>query len=770
MKTLNYQPTNEKLKSIYFIGNYLPRKCGIATFTTNLAESVSSYVPDGQSRAIALNDRPEGYDYPERVRFEINQNDLDSYESAVDFLNITGADVVCLQHEFGIFGGRDGDYILNLLEELKMPVVTTLHTVLAEPAKRQKFIMARLSELSARIVVMSQTAIHILNSVYDIPKNRIVYIPHGIPDFPFVDPNYYKEQFNLLGRKVLLTFGLLSENKGIETVLKALPRAVQEFPELTYIVLGATHPQVLQHEGEKYRSKLHQIVQDLHIEDNVQFENRFVSQKELCDYLSAANIYITPYNHENQITSGTLAYAAGAGKAVISTPYWYAKEMLSEGRGRLVPFKNHDMMAKTIIELFKNDGQRHKMRKCAYDFSRKATWKEVARQYMSLFEEVKNERNIRPQPQAIPDEKPYRSNGKKLTQLNIDHLLSLTDDTGLLQHACYTIANRKHGYCTDDNARALIFALRAQRIPQSRQIRKSLKRLTQCYFAFLLHAFNPKKGRFRNFMSYSRKWLDAAGSEDSHGRALWAVGEATASKNPHRTLAGSLFLDALPAVKSFRSPRAFAFSLLGAHAYLSAIPGDSQVRRAMVCLSEKILDQLHENASDDWLWPEDTLTYSNGKLPHALILAGDMLERDDMKRAGFNTLEWLLKMQTENDHLTLVGNQYWYKRNGRKARFDQQPLEANALTEACLAAFRLSGNEKWLYRANMCFHWYLGQNDLNLPVADTSTGGCHDGLQSGWVNQNEGAESTLSWLLSLSAIHLLSEKEDVSTDYTAIED
>lgn len=752
-----------EINSVAVIGNYLPRRCGIATFTTDLVESLSAEKHIIACNAVAMNDTPRGYDYPGKVSFEINQDNLKDYRTAAEFLNMNQVDIVCLQHEFGIFGGQSGDYILTLLQELQMPVVTTLHTVLVEPTKKQKNVMEQLVELSDRLVVMSQSAIHILHTLYDIPKEKIVYIPHGIPDIPFIDPIYYKDKFDLLGQKVLLTFGLLSENKGIEYVIKGLPRVVEKFPDLTYIVLGATHPDVLESEGEKYRGKLEQLVQKLDLEDHVVFKNQFVPFEELCDYLAATDLYITPYNNEEQITSGTLAYACGTGKAVISTPYWYAKEMLSDDRGRLVPFKDADAMADSIIELFENNTERHQMRKRAYDYNRHATWDEVASQYSEIFHEINSNQISSPKPKDSDRTNQSIKNGRKLPPIKLDHLLALTDDTGILQHAKYTIPDRNHGYCTDDNSRALIFAQQACRTSQIRQAdEKQLETLSNRYLSFLSHAFNPNTGRFMNFMSYSREWLDSdEGSEDSHGRALWALG-ATASlseQSPHVTLASTLFVQGIKAAESFKAPRAIAFSLIGLDSYLKTFSGDTNARRISTVLSERLFDQFTANKSDEWPWIENILTYSNGKLPHALILAGRLHQKDEMISMGLRSLSWLFKNQIEDDYLVPVGNHGWYDRQGKKARFDQQPLEAQGLLDACISAFKATGDERWLHRAKTCFNWFLGNNDLNLPLYDDRTGGCRDGLESNKVNENQGAESTLAWLLSLAAMHQISDEE-----------
>jgi glycosyltransferase involved in cell wall biosynthesis len=745
----------EGIDSVAVIGNYVPRQCGIATFTTDLVEAVSAEAPDINCWAAAMNDKPEGYRYPEKVRFEINQNKLADYNTVAEFINISQTDIVCVQHEYGIFGGPAGSHLLKLLGELRMPVVTTLHTVLKDPAPEYLEVMRRLADLSDKLIVMSRKAFGFLEEIYGVPEEKIAFIHHGIPDTPFMDPNYYKDQFGLEGRKVLLTFGLLSPNKGIEIMLQALPAVIQKHPDVTYIILGATHPHVLKSHGDAYRISLQQLVRKLNISEHVIFQNRFVELKELCEFLGTADIYVTPYLDEAQITSGTLAYAMGTGKAVVSTPYWYASEMLAEGRGRIVPFKNPDAMAEQIIDLLDNDTNRHLTRKKAYTFSREATWKEVARKYLEVFSEVRLKRARHPRPRHTYVENIKSITKFELPEANLDHLKTLTDDTGILQHATQTIPDRIHGYCTDDNARALMVASMGSKYMLADS--KFFDCLSNQYLSFLLYAFNDEKGRFRNFMSYSRQWLEEVGSEDSHGRALWGLGKTVAFLDNPGQLAMStkLFNQALNAIEHFRSPRAIAFAIVGMHAYLQKFSGDSEVRRIRDILAERLFDQFQKNATEDWPWLENALNYANGKLPHALLLSGQWMQRSDMIDMGLKTLKWLLAIQTENGHFVPIGSNGWYKKSGHRARFDQQPIESNSMIDACVEAFNITSDTTWIDSAVMCFNWFLGQNDLNMPLYDAKTGGCRDGLMADGINQNEGAESTIAWLLSLMTLQKL---------------
>jgi len=702
-----------------------------------------------------MNDRSEGYSYPEKVRFEINQNKLSDYKVASEFLNVNQIDIVSVQHEYGIFGGQAGSHILKLLGNLRMPVVTTLHTVLKDPAPEYLEVMQKLAELSDKMIVMSHKASDFLKDIYDVPEKKITLIHHGIPDMPFIDPNFYKDKFDVEGKKVILTFGLLSENKGIENVLKALPSVIQKHPDVNYIILGATHPNILKAQGEEYRISLQQLVRKLNIGDNIIFKNRFVELEELCEYLGTADIYITPYLEEAQITSGTLIYAMGTGKAIISTPYWYATEMLADNRGVIVPFKDPDALAKQIIELLDNDIKRNTIRKNAYTFCRQAIWKEVARKYLKVFSDVQLRRSRKPRPRYSYIENIKSITNFELPEMKLDHLKSLTDDTGILQHATFTIPDRFHGYCTDDNARALMVVAIARKYLLTNGA--YFDSLSGLYLSFLQYAFNNKNNRFRNFMSYSRHWTEEVGSEDSNGRALWALGKAVnhLDNSGQMAMSTTLFNKAIKAAEHFKSPRAIAFTLVGIHAYLHKFAGDSEVRRIREIVANRLFDQFKSYASEDWLWLESSLNYANGKLPHALILSGQWMQRNDMTDMGLKSLKWLLSIQTEDEHFVPIGNAGWYKKDGSKARFDQQPIEANAMIEACVEAFNVTRDKMWIDNAVMCFNWFLGLNDLNMPLYDPKTGGCRDGLMADGINQNEGAESSLAWLLSLMTLNKL---------------
>ncbi len=735
---------------IAFVGNYLPRECGIATFTTDLCTALASEYGQERLFAIPVNDPDSSYDYPEQVRLELEQEDPASYERAADFLNFNGNDLVCLQHEYGIFGGDAGSHILTLLRRLKMPLVTTLHTVLRAPDANQRAVLEEIAKLSDRLVVMSELAAEILRDVYAVPGEKIDIIPHGVPEMPFMDPNYFKDKFGTEGKSVLLTFGLLSPNKGIENVIRALPAILARHPNVVYIVSGVTHPHIRRREGERYREELKALAEQLGVSSQLIFDNRFVSAEELVEHVGAADIYVTPYRQEAQVVSGTLAIALGAGKAIISTPYWHAKELLADGRGVIVPFDDPGSIAEAVLRLLENDAERHAMRKRAYLHSRETTWPKTARAYMTSFQRARFERSLRPRPAQL-DELTLNT-PDDLPALNTAHLLSMTDDTGMLQHAIFSLPNTREGYTTDDNARALIVSTLLEERAEFAHI-DGHRKLSRRYLAFLWLAFHSDTGRFRNFLDYDRKWLENVGSEDSHGRALWALGTVLGHSEDAglRGAAGRLFEAAMPVTLTFSSPRAWAFSILGMQAYLDWFPGDRAVQGARNTLANRLLHIYEQSCTETWQWFEKSLAYSNARLSQALILAGWRSGNKKMIATGIESLEWLLAAQHQGNEEIFVpiGSNGFFTEGKEKARFDQQPVEACATISACLDAYKFTHEQRWLEEAQKIFRWFLGNNDLQVPLYDAATGGCRDGLHPDRVNENQGAESTLSFLMAL---------------------
>jgi glycosyltransferase involved in cell wall biosynthesis len=733
-------------KSIAFIGNYVPRRCGIATFTADICEAIAAEFPQAHCIVGSVNDRPEGYEYPPRVRFEIDEKDPESYRRAAHFLSINNVEIVSVQHEFGIYGGPAGSHLLELLRNVRAPVVTTLHTVLREPNETQRKVMKELDALSSRFVVMADRGRKLLETVYGVVPEKIDLIPHGVIDMPFIDSNFYKDLFGVEGKTVLLTFGLLSPNKGIENVIAAMPGILEQHPNVVYIVLGATHPNLLAAEGEKYRERLEGLAVKLGVSDQVIFHNRFVAIEELKEFIGAADIYLTPYLNEAQVTSGTLAYTFGAGKAIVSTPYWHAQELLAEERGILVPFSNAAAIAEAVNHFLSNPTLMTAMRKRAWKAGREMIWPVVARRYMESFRQARAGLSV---PTVVTAaERIVGHANYPVPAVKLDHLFQMSDHTGIFQHAIYNVPNYHEGYCTDDNARAFILTVL---LHESGHPQPDLERLASSYLAFLWYAFDANTCRFRNFMSHQRQWIEREGSEDSHARALWAVGTALGrTENAgHRNLSALLFQRALGPVVRFSSPRAWAFTLLAIHEYLLAFSGDRVVHQMRDMLSTRLADLYRANSSAKWRWFEQVVTYDNPKLSHAMIVSGASKGDPEMLDIGLTSLRWVLEAQTaECGHFSPIGCHGFWTRGGEKARFDQQPVEAHATVSACLAAFDATHDPFWLGAAHQSFEWFLGRNDLGQSLYDPTTGGCRDALLQDHLNQNQGAESTLAFHLS----------------------
>jgi glycosyltransferase involved in cell wall biosynthesis len=740
---------HSEIRKIAFVGDYLPRKCGIATFTHDMHASLAARYPDAECFVVPVNDRPDGYEYPPEVRFEIDEPDLESYRRAADFLNFANTDVVCLQHEYGIYGGAAGSHVLGLVRDLRMPVVTTFHTVLREPNDDQRQVLTDLAGLSARIVVMTERARTFLREIYGIPEPKIDLIAHGIPDTPFVDPDPYKDQFGVGGRPVALTFGLLSPNKGIEYMLRAVPEILGSFPDFVYLVLGATHPALVREQGERYRLSLERLARNLGIGNNVIFYNRFVELKELTEFIRAADVYVTPYLNPAQITSGTLAYSFGCGKAIVSTPYWHAEELLADGRGVLVPFADPQALAREVTGLLADGPRRAAMCGQAYRLGRGMIWEQSAARYMEAFQKTRLGRQDQPfKPLAV---RTLAEQQAELPDWRLDHLARLTDSTGMLQHATHTIPNFTEGYCTDDNARALLLTVLLEELGQEGP---EVERLATRYAAFLQAAFNPEHKRFRNFLGFDRRWLEESGSEDSHGRALWALGTCVGrSRRPDLPAwAASHFERALPAVLETTSPRTWAFGLLGIREYHRRLGGDRLTAQVRETLTARLLDVYDRTTTHDWPWFEEILSYDIARLPQALIASGNARALE----VGLQSLAWLVKIQSApQGHFRAVGSNGFYRKGGTPARFDQQPVEASATVSACLEAYRVTQDPAWMSEARSAFEWFLGRNDLGQELYDPRTGGCCDGLQEDRTNRNQGAESTLAFLLSLAEMNLL---------------
>ncbi len=740
-----------------FLGTYVPRQCGIATFTNDLATATAKVEgcqlgQGDEIQVLAVSDTRGTYAYGPEVRFELQQQNKTDYRDAADFLNMTPVHVVSVQHEFGIYGGQDGAFVLTLLGNLKKPVVSTLHTVLYEPTETQKEALRAICSLSTLVVVMTHRAHDMLRDIYGISEKKIRFIHHGVPDVPFVDPGFYKDQFGVEGRRVLLTFGLLNPNKGIEVGIDAIAEIAGDFPDVAYFVLGATHPEVKRRTGESYLVSLEQRAKEKGVAKNVIFHNRYVTFEELCQFLLVSDVYLAPYWAKEQIVSGTLAYSMGCGKAVISTPSWYAEEMLAEDRGMLFPFGDPHALAEQLRVLLSDEVRRNQLRKKAYLFGRHMIWKEVARSYLETFEEAVSQYGELVPRLAMRREVPLR---ETLPEVRLDHVRLMTDNTGMLQHCSFATPNRRHGYSTETNATALIAMIQNWRLFKD----DAVVPLCQTYLSFLQDALDEKTGWFRTHMTYDRQWSKGPVSEECQGRALWALGLAIAYP-PNASilwLASRLFDVALEPIKKMAAPLGWAPSILGLNAYLQRFGGATEARELRQRLAGKLLKRFADNRSDAWEWYQDTVSALSAKLPHALIHAGRHMKDEEITQQGLRTLEWLFTVQTDekDGHLSLIGNNGWYARKGEKARFDQVPMEASALIGAAREAYLVTWDRKWIDRIHMCLSWFLGNNDLQQPLYDFTTCGCQDGLHSSGTNMNQGAESTIAWLMALQTIELM---------------
>jgi glycosyltransferase involved in cell wall biosynthesis len=728
---------------IAYIGTYPPRECGIGTFTRNLLNSmVNSNGIKGdpiERFVIAITDYEQTYDYPGEVKLTIRQEHQRDYIKAAKFINISGADLCILEHEFGIFGGQSGIYILPLLHRLEIPLIVTLHTVVKTPSYNEKAVIHEICKTANKIILMSKKAIEFLTNTYNIPKEKIVFIEHGVPDIQF-NQEQSKKEFKLENKKVLLTFGLLSRNKGIETVIKALPKIVEKFPEAFYIILGKTHPNVLRYSGEEYRNYLQLLIKSLKMENHVFFLNEFIDQKELFKYLSATDIYITPYLNEAQVTSGTLSYAVGMGLACISTPYWHAQELLAEGRGRLFNFNDSKKLSMIIMELLDKPDLLKNLRQKAYDYGRKISWPTIGEKYIALSEKILNEK-----PEMVV-KKEMIIDPLILPPFSLVHIERLTDDTGIIQHAKFGIPNLKEGYCLDDNARALLMVLMAYR--QKKNV-LALK-LSPIYLSYIQYMQN-KDGTFRNFLSFSRNFLDTVGSEDCFGRAVWALGYllSNAPNDAYCQSGKLIFFNASPNFEKLQSIRGIANTMVGISYYLKGNTDDESMKGRLRSLAYNLVHHYEEHSSPEWKWFESSLAYDNGMLPLALLHSAEILNDDKITSVAMETMDFLTKITIRDGYLSSIGNENWHKKGGGEpSMFAQQPVDTLAMILMFHQAFHLTKDKEYLNKLFTSFMWFLGENDLRINLYDFETMGCCDGLESYGVNRNQGAESSLAYLIS----------------------
>ncbi|MCK4291812.1 MAG: glycosyltransferase family 4 protein [Planctomycetes bacterium] len=732
-------------KKVVFISSFLPRKCGIATFTSDLITSTAA-AAKGEFEPLVVAMRSDNdLKYDDPVKFEIRQNVKSDYICAADYINFSHVDLVSVQHEFGLFGGEAGAYLSLLLNRLKAPIITTLHTVLDDPDQAYHKALVEVCSASYKVITMNERGVTMLREIYAVSGKKVELIAHGIPDLPFVDSNYYKHKFGMEGRRTILTFGLLNRNKGVEVMLRAMPAIIKAEPSVLYIVLGMTHPNVLKHDGESYRFSLQRLVKDLGLQDHVIFHNRFVSDQELHNFLCAADIYVTPYLSRKQLTSGTLSFAVGTGKTVVSTPYWAAMELLADGRGKLVQSGDSKEIGDAIVELLENDSLFYSLRRRAYEYGRSRTWPKIGQIYWKLF-------SAKRLPVRVAAKTPLSAaetiSNIEVPEPSLKHLKRLTDDTGLCQHAKFTIPNREHGYCTDDNARAVI----AMAEYYAQHPGAEALGLFETYLSFIMHSQN-KDGSIKNFMNFDRTWAENEPTNDAFGRVLWAFGMVMA-KPPspaYLSILKDCFDRSVGRVQR-QYPRGMAYSILGMSDYLKQFPGASDIKRLLEIAADGLVAQYEENSLPDWQWFEDALTYDNAVLSHALFVAGSTLGNEKYVAVAKNTCEFLLANTFNGEHFSFVGCKGWYERRRTKAAFDQLPIEAASTVMMLRAAYDATGDNKYLRLQRKAFDWFLGANDLHVELYDFRTKGCNDGLMRGGVNINQGAESTLSFLLSLLAM------------------
>ncbi|MHC4881659.1 MAG: glycosyltransferase family 4 protein [Planctomycetota bacterium] len=736
---------NETSKKVAFVSSYLPRRCGIATFCNDLTRNISACAGNAFEPLVVAMVSSHEHQYSSPVKFEIRKNVKNDYVCAADYLNFSHVDLVSVQHEFGLFGGSAGAYLNLLLKRIDAPVITTLHTILNQPALEYRQSMIDVCELSEKIIVMNVRGVSMLRNIYGVDSKKIQLIPHGIPDLPFVDSSYYKHKFGIEGRKTILTFGLLSRNKGIEHMLKTLPAIVETEPDVLYIILGATHPDVLRHDGEEYRFELQRIVEELGLQDNVMFYNQFVSDERLHNFLCATDIYVTPYQNKEQLTSGTLAFAVGSGKAVVSTPYWAAEELLDEGRGRIVAFNDHKGLSDAIIGLLKDESVFNECRRRAYDYGRTRTWPKIGQQYWDLFSKAR-----------FPGEPITKTFANKkesislfeLPEPSLDHLRNITDDTGLIQHAKFMLPDREHGYCTDDNARAVVAMVKYH----TQYADPEALRLFNIYLSFILHA-QRKDGTFHNFMDYNRQWVEPEPAHDGLGRSLWAFGSVI--EHPPLPelvpILKDLFDKSSPHIPQLPL-RGKAYAIFGMRSYLSQFPGASDIKRYLHAAAEHLVYLFEKYSEPGWDWFENTLAYDNAVLPHALFDAYITTGKEIYLEIATKSCEFLLETTFTGEHFSFVGCNGWYPKGGQKAQFDQQALEAVSTAMMLRGAYKATDNPNYLKMQKKAFGWFLGDNDLSIPIYDFRTKGCCDGLETNGTNLNQGAESMISFLLALLSV------------------
>lgn len=739
---------------IAYISTYSPRECGLATFNGNLKSAIEKNfnVNKESSYVVAINDSEEldYYQYSKEVKFIIRQQNQRDYIKAANHINNSTADTCVMQHEFGIYGGDSGIYVLPLLYRIEKPLITILHTILKDPNYLQKLIIQEIARQSSKVVVMAQKAVEFLIDIYGISPDKIELIEHGVPDYVDNSENPLKKNPLFANKRVLLTFGLISRNKGLETIIKALPAIIDKHPDVIYNIVGSTHPHIKKNQGEEYRDYLKLLAKNLGVSKHVNFINSFIPEDELMNYLSGAEVYITPYLNEAQITSGTLSYAIGAGAAVISTPYWHAQELLADDRGRLFDFGDFHQLAAIVNELLEDDIALKTIKSNAFNYGLNLRYPKIGKLYTNLLETIVDENKQRPkQDNFIID-------SELLPTFTLDYVKRLTDDTGIVQHARYGIPNLKEGYCMDDNARALIMALMAYDQFKS----KEALDLLPIYLSFIQY-MQCENGNFRNFLSFKREYLDEVGTDDSFGRTLWALGYmiSHSPNNSYKEFARDLFFNSLQHLDNLVHLRGFANSIIGIADYLNVYP-DDDLKNKVIKLSDKLIAAYQANKAEGWNWFEEKLTYDNAILPMALLKAYEVTDNYIYKEIGLESLNFLDQETLDKGYYNPIGNDGWFYKDGKdKAVFDQQAIETMAAVMMYFQAYNVTKDVSFIKKMFQTYLWFLGENTLRIPLYDHETNGCCDGLTRVGLNRNQGAESTLAYFISHLTVLKALEKE-----------
>ncbi len=745
---------------VAIVSTYPPRRCGLATFTADLRSALNSADHSTEVLVAAvLDEEPE--DTASEVVLTLSQHERQDYARAARTLNSIGVDVVLVEHEYGIFGGESGEYLVDLVEALTVPYVVTLHTLLREPSPQQRAVLHRVVGGATQVTVFTAMARDQVVRSGLAPWERVAVVNHGAPEhlqhapreraagrFARRDGADVLPELAAHGdRRVLSTFGLLSPGKGLEVAVRALASVVRRHPDVLYVVAGRTHPEVVRREGERYRTMLAGLTSELSLDEHVLFVDRYLSDDDIRSLLLRTELFLTPYRAEEQIVSGVLTFALVAGCPVVSTPYFYATELLSTGAGRLVGFDDHEAMAAAVVDLLGDEASLQDAALTAHEIGTQYTWPEVGRETLKVLGSAVHARDTARREGSAPG-------GGAVASPPLTHLQRLVEPGGIVQHAVGPDPDRGTGYCVDDVARlGLVADALARRDPRAVDMGEATRRSVD----FLGEAWDPRRRAMRNLRAVDGRWLDQPHPGDHLGRAIWALGEIAGGPGPIAQRSRGLLRDLVSAEPDLSSPRAAAFAVLG----LSRLPLDQlgEAERGMLHrLGGELAALYSENASPEWQWFEDELTYDNGRLAQALVAAAASVRNAEQLRLGLEALEWYCAQCRADDTVVLVGN-HWRRRGDASEPVeqpgserpagdegDEQPLDAAALVEACAEAFRVTGSTTYCERSRNAFAWFHGRNRWGLALYDEVSGGCHDGVGPGGLNANQGAESTLAYL------------------------